>query len=205
MKRILHIVASPRGDESRTLKLSTVLIQKLQGIHEGIEIDTLNLFEKELPVMGHFQVDGKYELMSGKQLTEKNNWDDILSNIDRFKKADIVIISSPMWNFTVPYKLKHYLDVILQPGYMFKYTENGPEGLIKGKKAYIVTTKGGDYSGEAAAFNKLEPYLEQVLRFIGFEDITHITAQPMDATDQKGRAQNLQKAVDTINAIFAKA
>ena len=86
-----------------------------------------------------------------------------------------------MWNFSIPYKLKHYIDIIIQPKYLFRYTEKGPEGLVKGKKMVVVSSRGGDYSaGGMRQYDMQEPYLRAIFGFVGITDITFINAQPMD-------------------------
>ena len=100
---------------------------------------------------------------------------------ERFLSADAYLISTPMWNFGIPYTLKHYIDVILQPKYLFRYTEKGPEGLVKNKKMIVITSRGGDYSTEQMkAYDFEEPYLRTAFGFTGITDITFINAQPMD-------------------------
>lgn len=201
MKNILHIVASPRGESSRTIQLAQRLIERLKSQTEA-EVDELNVFAEDLPELNVTRVGGKYMLMSGQKLDAQaeQSWQEIIAHIDRIKKADIVIVSSPMWNFSVPYRLKHYIDIIAQPGFTFKYGPNGPEGLLAGKKLFIVTTHGGDYSPESGAdgFDKLRPYLKQIFAFMGISDQTLISAEPMDAGGETLREQALQKAKEQI-------
>lgn len=197
MKKVLHIVASPRGTKSRTLQIAEALLENLRRQTE-IEIDELNVFSEPLPEMNVTRVGGKYMLMSGQELSgeAEKSWAEIVACIDRLKAADIVVISTPMWNFSIPYRLKHYIDIVAQPGFTFKYGENGPEGLVTGKKLFVITSHGGDYSEKsgAAAFNQLEPYLKQVLAFIGLTDQTFISAQPMDAGGEEVREKALLQA-----------
>lgn len=199
MKKVLHIVASPRGKASRTLRISAGLLEKIRTVQGKIELDTLDLFAEKLPEMNVTRVGGKYMLMSGQELSGDavGAWEQIKAHIDRFLAADIIVISTPMWNFSVPYVLKHYIDIIAQPGFTFKYTESGPIGLAGNRVIYIVSTRGGDYSAgsPAASFDKLDPYLKQVFSFIGFTDIRFIAAQPMDANSEEGREAKIKEAI----------
>lgn len=104
-----------------------------------------------------------------------------------------------MWNFGIPYSLKHYIDIILQPKYLFKYTDKGPEGLVKNKKAVIISSRGGDYSAESPfhAYDLQEPYLRIVFGFIGINDITFINAQPMDAFGPEVQNKKIEEAKNT--------
>jgi FMN-dependent NADH-azoreductase len=162
------------------------------------------LYKERLPELVSTNINGKYQLMSGKELDEnlKSSWNSIIQQIERFKSADIYIISTPMWNFGVPYVLKHYIDVIFQPKYLFKYTENGPVGLTSGK-LYIISTRGGDYSENSPAhsYDNLEPYLKTAFGFIGFTDITFVSSQPMDSAGEKIRELKIDETLKTIRDI----
>jgi FMN-dependent NADH-azoreductase len=183
MKKLLHIIATPREAESRTLQVSNTFLAIFKDKHPDWMIEELNLFKEELPSLTLKRVDGKYILLGGKDLSGefKEAWEGIVSHIERFLSADAYLISAPMWNFSIPYKLKHYIDIIVQPKYLFRYTENGPEGLVKGRKMAVVTSRGGDYSAEGMRkYDAQEPYLRAVFGFAGITDISFINAQPMD-------------------------
>lgn len=203
MKKLLHIICSPRGSQSRTLKISNHFIDGIMKTHPNIEIDELNLFAEQLPEMDITRVGGKYMLMSGEELTPEaeKSWEQIKEHIARFLSAEIIIVSTPMWNFSVPYKMKHYLDVILQPGFMFKYGPNGPEGLAGDRKLFVVSTHGGDYKqgSPASAFDQLTPYLKQVFGFMGITDLNFVSAQPMDAGGPEARDKSLTEAMEKVN------
>lgn len=185
MNRLLHIVATPRGDESRTLKVSKAFLVSLKKKYTGLSIDELNVATEKLPALTLKIVSGKYVLLSGKELTGElqEAWKEVVGHIERFLAADHYLVSTPMWNFGIPYFLKHYIDVILQPKYLFRYTQNGPEGLVKNKKMTIITSRGGDYSADSPfhSYDLQEPYLRTAFGFAGLTDITFINAQPMDA------------------------
>lgn len=198
MKRLLHIIATPRADESRTLKVSASFLDAFRRRYPACAIDELNLFEETLPELTVKRVDGKYALLGGKDLSPElqRSWEEIVAAIERFLAADAYLISSPMWNFGIPYKLKHYIDVILQPKYLFRYTDKGPEGLVKGRKMAVITSRGGDYSGKSPfhAYDYQEPYLRAAFGFAGITDITFINAQPMDAAGPAVQAEKISEA-----------
>ncbi|MCX5681590.1 MAG: NAD(P)H-dependent oxidoreductase [Candidatus Omnitrophica bacterium] len=197
MKTLLHVVAAPRGEESRTLKVADAFLAAFVSTHSDWKIDTLNLFDEPLPELTVKSISGKYALLSGKDLTGelKDSWKEIIKKIERFISADGYLVSSPMWNFSIPYRLKHYIDIILQPKYLFQYTANGPEGLLKNRKMVVVTSRGGDYSaGEAKKYDFQEPYLRTVFGLAGITDITFINAQPMDAMGGEICQQKIKEA-----------
>ncbi|MBN1354439.1 MAG: NAD(P)H-dependent oxidoreductase [Candidatus Omnitrophica bacterium] len=197
MKKLLHIIATPRGSESRTLSVSKAFLDVFKTKYPECEIEELNLFEEKLPDLTVKKVNGKYVLLSGKDLSGdlKESWKEIVSFIERFLYADSYLISTPMWNFSIPYRLKHYIDIILQPKYLFQYTPNGPEGLAKGKKMAIITSRGGDYSAEDfRKFDLQTPYLYTVFNFAGISDIVFVNAQPMDAMGPEIQAKKIKEA-----------
>lgn len=184
MNKILHIMASPRGAASRSIGLASLLLDRVRSKYPDAVVDELDLFSAKLPDLFAETVRGKYALMGGKDLPEelKPLWAEIENHINRFLSADTIIISSPMWNFGIPYKLKHYIDVIFQPKYLFKYTPEGPVGLAKGKKLFVVTSRGGDYGPESPfhPYDLQEPYLRNAFAFVGITDVKFVNAQPMD-------------------------
>ena len=101
------------------------------------------------------QVDGKYVLLGGKELYGelRETWEEIEVQIARFKEADAYLISTPMWNFSLPYALKQYLDLLIQPGYLFRYVDGGVEGFLRGRRVVVVSARGGGRSG-AATFHR---------------------------------------------------
>ena len=184
MKKLLHIIATPRGNDSSTLKVSKAFLAEFSKKYPDCAIDELNVATARLPDLAVEEVSGKYMLLSGKELSgkPKEAWIKIEAEITRFLAADAYLVSVPMWNFSIPYTLKHYIDVIVQPKYLFRYTASGVEGLAKNKKMVIAASRGGDYSlgssGQANDFQ--EPFLRSVFEFVGVTDITFLIAQPMN-------------------------
>ena len=185
MKRLLHIIATPRGDESRTLEISMVFLDAFKKNHPSWIIDELNLANEELPNLSQKSVSGKYVLLEGKNLfgSLRETWAEIVQHIERFKTADRFLISTPMWNFSIPYLLKHYIDLIIQPRYLFHYADGKPEGLVKGKDMIIITTRGGQYDYKQE-FDFQEPYLRTIFGFVGITDITFVNAEGMDMGEE---------------------
>jgi len=183
MKKLLHIVASPREDDSRTLQVAEAFLHQFLAKHRDWVVDELDLWKEPLPPMTMKRVDGKYVLLGGKDLFGefKEAWDEIIQHIDRFKSADLYLLSTPMWNFSIPYMLKQYIDIIVQPKYLFRYTPQGVEGLVQNKKMIVCTSRGGEYTSDTMRpFDFQEPYLRTVFGFVGIKEMTFINAQPMD-------------------------
>ncbi len=130
-------------------------------------------------------------------------WREFLRNDAHFLDADLYVISSPMWNFSVPYALKYYIDAVVQPGYTFRYDEQGRAvGTVEGKKMLCVTSRGGDYSpGHAISLVRLpRAYLRAIFGFIGIIDVEFVNAQPMDITPEL-REQAMGAATERARAL----
>lgn len=199
MKKMLHIIATPREDESRTLRIAESFLEHFRSAHPNWVIEELNLSKEVLPSLTMRRVDGKYLLLEGKELYGelREGWNEIITHINRFLSATSYLISTPMWNFTVPYMLKQYIDIIVQPNFLFKYTSNGSEGLVKDRKMVILASYGGKYlSNGTRMHNYHEPYLRTIFEFIGISDIDFIVAQPTDM----GKEQEIQAINQAIEA-----
>ncbi|MFH1066302.1 MAG: NAD(P)H-dependent oxidoreductase [bacterium] len=207
MKKLLHIIATPRAEESRTLQISKAFLETFKTQHADWVVEELDLTKEKMPELTVQRLGGKYALLSGKELEGdlKEAWKEIVKQIERFLSADGYLISTPMWNFGVPYPLKHYIDVIVQPKYLFRYTSNGLEGLVKNKKLVVIATRGGDYSSEAMKSHDFQiSYLKAMANFIGITDVESVVAQPMDMglETQTAKVKEAQAQARQIAARF---
>lgn len=182
--KLLHLISSPSGKQSRTLEISNEFLSALKAMHPNLEITEIDLFNFKLPEVQLEAANAKYTVISGRSVNgdSKSVWQEITRISNQFLEYDIYLITSPMWNFTVPYKLKHYIDVIMQPGILFNFTATGVVGLAHNKKMFCISTRGSDY-GEKSPMHQLdfqEPYLRAIFGLAGIYDITFVKAQPMD-------------------------
>lgn len=204
--KLLHIIASPRGETSRTLSISKEFLSTLTEKHKDLTIDKIDLFKVKLPAVSLSASSTKYALMGGGNVSEssKDNWDEIIGFSSSFLTYDYYLITSPMWNFTIPYVLKHYIDVIIQAGVLFNFTETGVAGLANNKKMVCVTSRGSDYSSGTYMFQYdfQEPYLRAIFGMIGIYDINFINAQPLDIAPELTQA-SLGKAIEEAKALTA--
>jgi FMN-dependent NADH-azoreductase len=188
MKKLLHVVASPRGGKSRTLKVANAFLERFKERHPDWLVDEINVFEEELPGMSARQVDGKYILLGNRELYGelREKWAEIEQHILRFKEANAYLISTPMWNFTIPYPLKQYLDILIQPAYLFRYTKEGAEGLLTGRRMVVISSSGGAYTApETQSYDHLDSYLRTVFGFVGITDMRFIKIESLDGVSKK--------------------
>jgi len=182
MARLLYIEASPRKDRSSSIKVAKTFIAEYQRTHPEDVVDTLDLWDTSLPEFDGHVIDSKYVILHGLEHTDaqKQDWKAVEDIIARFTGADKYLFSLPMWNFGIPYKLKHYIDVIVQPGYTFSFSpEEGYKGLVTGKPVAAIYASGGAYGSGTGmeSYDFQKPYLELFLGFIGFSDIQTIAVE----------------------------
>ena len=120
--------------------------------------------------------------------------------IDELKQADVIVIGLPMYNFGIPSTLKAYFDQIARAGVTFRYTENGPEGLLSGKKVYIFAARGGQYAG--TALDSQTTYVRDFLKFLGLDDVEFVYAEGLNMGEQT-RDQALADAKQRLAELAA--
>lgn len=120
--------------------------------------------------------------------------------IDEMKRADILVLGLPLYNFGVPSALKAYFDHVARAGVTFRYTENGPIGLLTGKKAYVFATRGGQYAG--TPLDTQTQYVRNFLRFLGIADVEFVYAEGLAISEPTKQAAVAQArgAVDRLIA-----
>ena len=183
--KVLHVIATPRSDSSNTLQITEQFLSELGRHSVGLDVEVVDLFNEDLPALAGDNIETKYTLSHGQPIDRNHaeSWSQIEKLISRFLAADAYVISSPMWNLSIPYALKYYIDCIVQPGYLFRYDEAGHVvPMVNGKRMLCVTSRGGDYSPDSPMhpYDFQEPYLRSIFGFVGVTDLQFISAQPMD-------------------------
>jgi FMN-dependent NADH-azoreductase len=203
MAKVLYIQASPRGDRSYSTAAAEAFLASYREANPKDEIITMNLFTKHLPSFDGNALRAKYNIMHGEEHSEQDReaWRAVEAIIEEFKAADKYVLSIPMWNFGIPYRLKQYIDILVQPTYTFRITDEGAyEGLVTGKPMFIACSRGGAYSPGtgAEAFDHQVPYLCTVLGMIGFTEPNILLVEPTLAagpeTAKKAREDALSQA-----------
>ena len=205
MSKLLYIESSPRKDRSASIEVAQSFISTFQNAGTDNEVKTLDLWNEVLPEFDGNRINAKYRVMHGEDPTQEEAlaWEEISKIVDQFKAADHYLFSLPMWNFSIPYKLKHYLDLISQPGLTWSFSpETGYQGLVTGKSATLILARGGEYSSsaEAGAMDFQKSYLEMILGFIGFQDINTILVEPT-LTDPKSKEKTLAAKKEEASGI----
>lgn len=202
MSKLLYIEASPRKKRSASIEIAHVFLNEYEKKHAASEVQTLDLWQKNIPAFDGDTIDAKYAIMHGQSQTEaqRKAWRTVEQLIAEFKAADKYVFSLPMWNFGIPYILKHYIDVLVQPSYTFSYTpEAGYKGLVTGKPVLLIYARGGSYgSPDSKSLDMQKTYMETILKFIGFTDFRSIVIEPTLGSPQdkeKTMAKAKQEAI----------
>ncbi|EIQ1512600.1 FMN-dependent NADH-azoreductase [Vibrio parahaemolyticus] len=172
MSRVLALKSSILGDYSQSNKLVEDFIKNV----DQDKLTVRDLAANPLPVLD-FAV--ATALRATEDLSQEQQAVVDLSDtlIEEVKAADTLVIAAPMYNFTIPTQLKNWIDLIARAGVTFKYTENGVQGLIEGKKAIVVTTRGGIHKDSPT--DNVTPYLRTVLGFVGITDVEFVYAEAL--------------------------
>jgi FMN-dependent NADH-azoreductase len=168
MKKVLYIKANPKPDsESNTFRLANEFIKEYKNNNPDDEITILDLYKEGIKLLDGNMV---REIFAGID-------NEVKKQAQFFADSDKYIIAAPMWNLSIPAILKAYIDYITYVGITFKYTEQGPVGLLadKSKKAIHIVTRGGIYSeGPAADYELGDKYLRRIFAFMGIQDFKTI-------------------------------
>lgn len=199
MNRLLYIQASPRNEQSKSNQIAQTYLNALRKNSPELHVDVLSLWDTELPRFEGDKVAAKIAVMQGKQhsAVEKTAWDQVVQIANRFIAADRYLLAVPMWNGGIPYPLKHYIDIIHQPGLLWGLKpETGYFGLLKDKHATLVLTAGA-YSPTAPSpafgLDYHSTYLRAWLNQAGVTAIDEVRFEPTlltaDPEGDLGRAK----------------
>ncbi len=184
MTKVLMIKSSPSGEHSVSSEVADHLMSQLKERSTNYQFTIRDLNQAPAPQYTSEVLDAFYSDQTTLNDAQKAISAPSERYIDELKAADIIVFASPMHNFSISSLLKSYIDQICRIGYTFSYSANGPEGLVKGKQAMIISSAGMDFQNdEHQAIDFQTPYLEHVLRFIGFESIHVVPVQGLGRSD----------------------
>lgn len=197
MSRVLVIESSARQQGSVSRELTRQFIDNWQAAHPADQIQIRDLAVEPVPhldatLLGGWMTPSEQQSEVEKAALARSN-----QLTDELLAADVLVLAAPMYNFAIPSTLKAWLDHVLRAGVTFKYTETGPQGLLTGKRAFVLTARGGIYAG--SGLDHQEPYLRQALAFIGIHDVQFIHAEGLNLGaefSEKGLAQAKAKLAE---------
>lgn len=175
---LLHIEASPKGEHSYSNQIAQSFLGAYKEKNPEDEIRTLNVFDRDLPAFGETEALAKFAPILGEQRSaeQEQAWDRIKEEIRYFDEADKILLSCPMWNYSIPWRLKQYIDCLVQPietfGYDFEKMEH--IGLLRNRPLQMILTRSSVIAGDYADFQL--PYLKYIFGAIGIRDTRAIVA-----------------------------
>jgi FMN-dependent NADH-azoreductase len=176
MQKVLVINSSVSREQSVSRDLVDHVVQRLIATYPDLEVTYRDLDADPVPHLLSSTVAGIRGIPASEHELDAQALSDTI--IGQVRAADIIVIGAPMYNFSLPTTLRAYFDYLLRPRETFSYTEAGPQGLLTGKSAIVIESRGGLYSeGPAKATDFQEPYLKQLLSFIGITEVIFIRAE----------------------------
>lgn len=168
---ILQINSSVRGAQSETTRVASAIVAKLVATNPGAQVKVRDLTANPHPVLDDAAIGALFTPANQRtpEQAARVALDDAL--IAEVQAADVIVLGAPMYNFGMSVQLKTWFDAIARAGVTFRYTEAGPEGLLKGKKVYVTTARGGVYPVEA---DPQVPHIKMLLNFVGLADHTFV-------------------------------
>ena len=197
MKTLLKVQTGLFGAESQSTQLADRFVAQWLRHNPNGRVITRDVAADPVPHLTAERLlafGSKPESRTGEQQAVLDYSDALIAEL---QNADVIVLAVPMYNFSVPSTLRAYFDHIARAGVTFRYTEKGPEGLLKGKKAYVFATRGGLYAGTAA--DTQTAFVRDFLRFVGIEDVEFVYAEGLAMGDAPK-----QKALVAANAAIAK-
>jgi len=197
---ILQINSSARRDASHSTRLAARLVQRLREAAPGSKVTVRDLNDVPHPVLDEAALGALFTPADQRtpEQAARVALDDAL--IAEIQAADVVVLGIPMYNFGVPAALKNWIDAISRAGVTFRYSEKGPEGLLKGKKVYVALTRGGQYRNTPS--DTQVPYLKTVFTFLGLTDVQFVYAEGL-AMGQDAERNAIASAHEQIEEALA--
>lgn len=208
MTKLLYIEASPKGKLSNSSRVASAFLDSFKAANPTATIEHLNLFSAPLPAFGREGATQKFAnvmslISTGQPIPPEGEWAGVIAEVQRIASADKVLISSPIWNFGMPYTLKHYIDLICQPGATFSMNEKGEYiGLLGGKAMQLIIASGSDYpdrfplEGDGTKTNFMTAHLKHVFGMMGFDNIQTLHAGPTDALGPEEGAKVITASIE---------
>ena len=197
---VLQINASARREGDNSTRVANSVVARLRSADPAITLTLRDLAIDPHPLLDETALGALFTPADKRSAAQAARvaLDDAL--IAEVQAADVIVLGVPMYNFGVPAQLKHWIDAIARNGVTFRYTEKGPEGLLKGKKVYVGLARGGRYRGTEG--DSQVPYLKTVLGFLGMTDVHFIYAEGLNMGPEAAQ-QGFAEAEADLAAAFA--
>jgi FMN-dependent NADH-azoreductase len=178
---LLHVIGSPRTGRSASRQVANAFTDVWKEQHPDGIVDELNVWEIDLPVFDGPVLEAKYAGIEGRPLdpAQADAWRTVETLAERFRQANVILFSVPMWNFGIPYRLKHLIDVISQKDVLFTFDERGLNGLLGGRTVVTIAARGVQLGADFPPdqFDFQSAYLTMWSRMVGITDVRVINVE----------------------------
>lgn len=173
MKNVLHLISSPQGERSYSLKLSRAIINKLESAYPGVKVTDHDLTKTNYPHLEETHITSFFTPDEYRQDSHREAIRHSDTACKELLESDALVIGVPMYNFGIPSSLKAWVDHVCRKDITFRYVDGQPVGCVPNKKVYLAISSGGIYSeGPYKAYDHTESYLRSILGFLGITDVT---------------------------------
>jgi FMN-dependent NADH-azoreductase len=203
---VLHIQSSPRGEKSNSIALTNTFLAASRKVFPAINEDILNVWNENLPEFDAASIGAKYKAIKHQPMSdaESQMWSRILELISRFQRANRIVLGLPMWNFSIPYKLKQLIDLTAQRNFLFTYDGKQYGPLLNIPKALVVYTRGSAYREDTPippSFDHQAPYIHFWLRSIGVREVRSVIVDNAWNQNDAESAASLAAAKQSVERI----
>ncbi|MGX5728944.1 FMN-dependent NADH-azoreductase [Pseudoxanthomonas beigongshangi] len=209
MAHVLHVSASPGGEASRSNALANAFLDAWRNAHPGDTHETVDVWKLDLPEFDASMIAAKFAVLRTQDATpgQQAQWERAVKVSRQFNQADVYVFSVPMWNYGLPYRLKHYIDVVTLPGQNWRWSRSeGYQPLLSGKRAFLMVSSAGDFAeGAVTQYEDFQkPYMRQWLRFLGIELAGEVALAPT-LTDPEHLARVRDEAIARAEELAARS
>lgn len=180
MPHLLYVEASPRKSRSASIEVAHAFLEVWRARHPEGSVDTLDVWNTPLPEFDGVALEGKYAALAGDPLSpeQAEAWGVIRALAERFRRADLLLFAVPMWNYTIPYKLKHLFDLVAQKDLLFTFDERGQNGLLDAR-AVVINARGVAIGEDfpAEIYDHQSTYMATWLRMVGVTEVHQILVE----------------------------
>lgn len=196
---ILQINGSARSEGANSTRVANGIVARLLAADPQARVVLRDLARDPAPIIDEAALGALFspvEQRTPEQAARVAASDALIAEV---QAADVIVLGVPMYNFGIPSQLKNWIDAIARAGVTFRYTENGPEGLLKGKKVFVAFARGGRYRGTPA--DTQTPYLQTVLGFVGLTDVRFVYAEGLNMGEEAAQ-QGFAQAEADMDAVL---
>jgi FMN-dependent NADH-azoreductase len=197
--KILQINASARREGANSTRVANDIVASLRAAHPDAELTVRDLAADPLPVLDEAALGALFTPAEARTPEQAARVAVADAAVAELQAHDVIVLGVPMYNFGVPVQFKNWIDAVARAGITFRYTANGPEGLVKGKKVIVALARGGIYRDTPA--DSQVPYLKSVLGFLGMTDVRFVYAEGLNMGPEAAERGFAQAQADIAAAL----